>query len=218
MTAARLKENVEVNQAPKLIRQLSCDTRVDQGIRNLAVKVLNKWMSIVQSTPQSPPVRITVAPLAGNTIKAPASPTQNQNGHSAVSVPNQKNKLKSASTVRGKVGRAQVSREFINSDSDSDGGERRNSVTSHSSGEGGNKSDVTDDDTKPIKLLMGMSEELSQTLKKEEDSKRTKDKAKEKDSRKEQERSLEKEKEKKKDQDKKRGKGKNEESRKEKEN
>jgi len=199
MTAARLKENVEVNQAPKLIRQLSCDTRVDQGIRNLAVKVLNKWMSIVQSTPQSPPARITVAPLAGilaqDTIKAPASPTQNQNGHSAVSVPNQKNKLKSASTVRGKVGRAQVSREFINSDSDSDGGERRNSVTSHSSGEGGNKSDVTDDDTKPIKLLMGMSEELSQTLKKEEDSKRTKDKAKEKDSRKEQERSLEKEKE-----------------------
>merc|ERR1719509_172618 len=192
MTAARLKENVEVNQAPKLIRQLSCDTRVDQGIRNLAVKVLNKWMSIVQSTPQSPPVRITVAPLAG---EAPASPTQNRNGHSAVSVPNQKNKLKSASTVRGKVGRAQVSREFINSDSDSDGGERRNSVTSHSSGEGGNKSDVTDDDTKPIKLLMGMSEELSQTLKKEEDSKRTKDKAKEKDSRKEQERSLEKEKE-----------------------
>jgi len=183
MTAARLKDNVEVNQAPKLIRQLSCDPKVDQGIRNLAVKVLNKWMSIVQGIPQVPAARspvgsdqLTVASPAGilsqtasNTIKAPASPTQNQNGHSATSVPNQKNKVKSASTVRGKVGRAKVSRAFINSDSDSDGGqapERRNSVTSQSSLEGENKSDVTDDDNKPIKLLMGISEELSQTLKK----------------------------------------------------
>ena len=56
MNSARLKENVEINQvnilalkfrlflifliqAPKLIRQLSCDTRIEQSTRNLALQV-----------------------------------------------------------------------------------------------------------------------------------------------------------------------------------
>lgn len=202
MTAARLKENVEVNQAPKLIRQLSCDQRVDEGIRNLAVKVLNKWMSIVQSTNQSPPVRVSPTPAqltaqapangqaAEKPIKAPSSPTQHQNGHLPAK---DKNK-----TVKSRGGRVQVSREFINSDSDSEGedrAERRNSVGSQGSAdEGATKSDITDDDTKPIKLLQGMSEELSQTLKKEVPVV-TKDKSKEKDLRREKERSADKDKE-----------------------
>ena len=57
MNSARLKENVEINQvdefqfcsessnlsfahqAPKQIRQLSCDSRIDQTIKNLALQV-----------------------------------------------------------------------------------------------------------------------------------------------------------------------------------
>ena len=47
MTAARLKENVEQNQAPKLIRQLSCDLRIDQKVRLQAeeVRVLSGKLS-----------------------------------------------------------------------------------------------------------------------------------------------------------------------------
>ena len=39
MTAARLKENVETNLAPKLIRQLSCDPRVEPVVRKTASQV-----------------------------------------------------------------------------------------------------------------------------------------------------------------------------------
>ena len=39
MTAQRLKENVELNQAPKLIRQLSCDPRVDATVKRTASQV-----------------------------------------------------------------------------------------------------------------------------------------------------------------------------------
>ena len=39
MTAQRLKHNVEVNLAPKLIRQLSCDSRVDASVRQAATQV-----------------------------------------------------------------------------------------------------------------------------------------------------------------------------------
>jgi len=49
MNSARLKENVEINQAPKLIRQLSCDTRIEQTVRNLALQVLQQWMSVIRS-------------------------------------------------------------------------------------------------------------------------------------------------------------------------
>ena len=49
MTAQRLKENVEQNLAPKLIRQLSCDVRVDATVRQNAIQVLNKWMAVVQT-------------------------------------------------------------------------------------------------------------------------------------------------------------------------
>jgi len=49
MTAQRLKENVDQNLAPKLIRQLSCDVRVDTTVRQIAIQVLNKWMAVVQT-------------------------------------------------------------------------------------------------------------------------------------------------------------------------
>jgi len=55
MNSARLKENVEINQAPKLIRQLSCDTRIEQSVRNLALQVLQQWMSVIRA-PSSLPV------------------------------------------------------------------------------------------------------------------------------------------------------------------
>jgi len=73
MNSARLKENVEINQvdefqfcsessnlcfahqAPKQIRQLSCDSRIDQTIKNLALQVLQKWMSVIRA----PPAQIT---------------------------------------------------------------------------------------------------------------------------------------------------------------
>ena len=42
MTAARLKENVEQNQAPKLIRQLSLDLRVDPGVK-LQANQVSDW-------------------------------------------------------------------------------------------------------------------------------------------------------------------------------
>jgi len=51
MNSARLKENVEINQAPKLIRQLSCDTRIEQTVRNLALQVLQQWMSVIRTPP-----------------------------------------------------------------------------------------------------------------------------------------------------------------------
>jgi len=49
MNSARLKENVEINQAPKLIRQLSCDLRIEQSTRNLALQVLQQWMSVIRA-------------------------------------------------------------------------------------------------------------------------------------------------------------------------
>lgn len=55
MTAQRLKENVEVNQAPKLIRQLSCDPRVDATVKRTASQVLTAWMAVVSPTTGPPP-------------------------------------------------------------------------------------------------------------------------------------------------------------------
>ena len=50
MTAARLKENVEQNQAPKLIRQLSCDLRVDPRVRLQANQVRAFFFQIQRSS------------------------------------------------------------------------------------------------------------------------------------------------------------------------
>lgn len=57
MTPARLKENVEINQAPKLVRQLSCDTNVEPAVREAAQKVLQQWMSVIRSPASSQPVK-----------------------------------------------------------------------------------------------------------------------------------------------------------------
>jgi len=51
MNPARLKENVEINQAPKLIRQLSCDTRIEETVRHLSLQVLQQWMSVIRAPP-----------------------------------------------------------------------------------------------------------------------------------------------------------------------
>jgi len=49
MTSTRLKENVEINQAPKLIRQLSSDPNISPDVRTAALQVLQKWMSVIRS-------------------------------------------------------------------------------------------------------------------------------------------------------------------------
>jgi len=66
MTAQRLKENVELNQAPKLIRQLSCDPRVDATVKRTASQVLTKWMAVV--APSTGP--LAMAPMtSGRTTR-----------------------------------------------------------------------------------------------------------------------------------------------------
>ena len=47
ISASRLKENLDHNQAPRLVRQLSCDARVDSGVRHQASLLLTRWMRIV---------------------------------------------------------------------------------------------------------------------------------------------------------------------------
>ncbi len=49
ITAARLRDNVEANQAPKLINQLRQASALDDDIRKLADKVYNKWLMVVSS-------------------------------------------------------------------------------------------------------------------------------------------------------------------------
>jgi len=68
MNSARLKENVEINQAPKLIRQLSCDTRIEESVRTLALQVLQQWMSVIR-TPQNLQVSNTVSPTVSTNGK-----------------------------------------------------------------------------------------------------------------------------------------------------
>merc|ERR1712083_272821 len=68
MNSARLKENVEINQAPKLIRQLSCDTRIEESVRTLALQVLQQWMSVIR-TPQNLQVSNTVLPTVNTNGK-----------------------------------------------------------------------------------------------------------------------------------------------------
>jgi len=51
MTSARLKENVEINQAPKLIRQLSADENISADVRTAALQVLQRWMSVIRAPP-----------------------------------------------------------------------------------------------------------------------------------------------------------------------
>ncbi len=47
ITAARLKENVEQNHAPKLINQLRHEAKLEANIRLLATEVFEKWVSVV---------------------------------------------------------------------------------------------------------------------------------------------------------------------------
>ena len=57
ISASRLKENLDHNQAPRLVRQLSSDARVDSGVRHQAGLLLTRWMSIVSPAPETAPMR-----------------------------------------------------------------------------------------------------------------------------------------------------------------
>jgi len=75
MNSARLKENVEINQAPKLIRQLSCDTRIEKSVRDLALQVLQQWMSVIR-TPATSQISNSVAPTVNTNGKSGADSDQ----------------------------------------------------------------------------------------------------------------------------------------------
>ena len=59
ISASRLKENLDHNQAPRLVRQLSSDARVDSGVRHQAGLLLTRWMSIVSPEAPMRSLRIT---------------------------------------------------------------------------------------------------------------------------------------------------------------
>merc|ERR1711874_816734 len=85
MTAARLKENVEQNQAPKLIRQLSCDLRVDQKVRLQADEVLKRWMAVVSVVPlQQRNLRMTRSVIVPTNQLPPVGQTSHQKVQVAV--------------------------------------------------------------------------------------------------------------------------------------
>ena len=54
ISAGRLKENLDHNQAPRLVRQLSADARVDSGVRQTAQQLLARWMSVVSAAARDP--------------------------------------------------------------------------------------------------------------------------------------------------------------------
>ena len=74
ISATRLKENLDVNQAPRLIRQLSSDTRVDSDVRSHASQLLTRWMSVVSpqqtvvSGAQPRTLRLTRSVIVPNSI------------------------------------------------------------------------------------------------------------------------------------------------------
>ena len=80
ISATRLKENLDQNQAPKLVRQLSVDARVDSGVRHHAAQLLSRWMSVVSHQPspqggQAPrTVRLTRSVIVPNTVVAAGHP------------------------------------------------------------------------------------------------------------------------------------------------
>jgi len=66
MTIERLRENVEVNCAPKLVRHLAARTDLEPDFNELAKQVLQKWMSVIQCPPVNPATQ-TSAPLTTRT-------------------------------------------------------------------------------------------------------------------------------------------------------
>merc|ERR1712012_280974 len=74
MNPARLKENLEVNQAPKLIRQLSTDPRLDAEIKTEAQQVLQQWMSVIRA-PSTQAAPKPVQRISESPEKPPLSPT-----------------------------------------------------------------------------------------------------------------------------------------------
>lgn len=65
VTASLLKDNVESNQAPRLINQLRLNMNISENIRTLSSRVYSKWYGIL-----SPP-KTAFEPLQAKTVDAP---------------------------------------------------------------------------------------------------------------------------------------------------
>ena len=84
ISAERLKENADQNHAPKLVKQLSLDSRVDAGVRHLATSLCNTWMSIVSSsqvTPAPRSLRLTrsvIVPTNNSALISQSAPAQHR--------------------------------------------------------------------------------------------------------------------------------------------
>jgi len=93
MTAERLRENSDQNRAPKLVRQLTYDSRVDDTLRDLSNQVLTKWMTVISPS--------TSVPNA--TMIVPAAPLRTRNrgqrGQSVTPQPMEVDKNKQSVTV-----------------------------------------------------------------------------------------------------------------------
>ena len=81
ISAGRLKENLDHNQAPRLVRQLSADARVDSGVRQTAQQLLARWMSVVSAAGQ------TAAPAPQRTPRVTRSVIVPNTGPRGVAVP-----------------------------------------------------------------------------------------------------------------------------------
>lgn len=51
MTGQRLKSDPKTNQAPRIMRQLSTDNRIEAEIRHLSTQVVNQWIRIARKKP-----------------------------------------------------------------------------------------------------------------------------------------------------------------------
>ena len=146
-----------MNQAPKLIRQMSNDPRVAAGARREAEAVLAKWMEVVAAGPGGrashrgantarPGQRVQVAVHTStqdivnlNTVTTCITTFDNTQTYQPKNSTNQFGIIKNECL--------NVKDVMVNSNSDNSNG--------------------NSDDDKPIKLLQGMANELSETLKKE---------------------------------------------------
>jgi len=150
ITDGMLKDNVEANQAPKLINQLKVDTRVDENLSKLAEQVLEKWMAIVQHPGGRPlvnnkmlvnapsaevPIQIAGGVVQGSDEKLPKSPYS-----------------KKSKVVGGDLGRKSTG------SGEEEKGKTKGKI---------NKVEKSVENVDPTDLLKGLTEELSETLKKE---------------------------------------------------
>merc|ERR1712062_610424 len=187
MTASRLKENFEQNQAPKLIRQLSCDLRVDQKVRLQADEVLKRWMAVVSVVPpQQRNMRLTRSVIVPTNQLPPVGQTSHQKVQVAVhtsteEIINMVNLTVATSNISSSTPHTNITNTqpvsvfgvIVNESLDDEVAKPYEKPEPESTG--------------GIRVLEGLANELSESLKKEvndEVSKEKKEKSKEKDKRK----------------------------------